>query len=102
MTSANFAPAGVGPDNPGMLQGMSRSPAVSAPKYRLLGSRLARRLFTRNFRCEIAALGERNTHAFSVGWITVDWLEAAFSFRLVKDSRLPFETIHSALSMART
>ena len=49
-----------------------------------------RRLFTGNFCNGLVALGERNSYAFPMAWITVDWTEADFSLWLSKDSRLPF------------
>jgi SAM-dependent methyltransferase len=75
---------------PSPLRRFLRSRALRNAKYRLLGSRFFRRLFTANFSSGLVALGERNSYAFPMRWITVDWSEADFSFWLSHDSSLPF------------
>jgi SAM-dependent methyltransferase len=90
MPSAELTASTIRADNPGALRRLLRSPALRSLKYRILGSRFFRRLFTRNFSSGLVALGERNSYAFPMGWITVDWSQADFSFWLSKDSSLPF------------
>jgi SAM-dependent methyltransferase len=90
MASANLTPSAIAPDNPGLLRRLLRSRAFRAVKYRLLGARLVRRMITRNFSTGLVALGERNAYTFPMGWITVDWAEADYSFWFSADSRLPF------------
>lgn len=90
MASADMTVGEIGPDNPGWLRSLLRSPAIRGLKYRILGKRFFRRLFTGNFTSGMIALGERNTYAFPMCWITVDWADADFSFWLSKDTVLPF------------
>lgn len=67
-----------------------RSPALRRLKHRLLGNRLARHIFTANFRCGRVALGERNSYMFPNGWITLDWQDADFPLWISTETRLPF------------
>jgi SAM-dependent methyltransferase len=77
-------------EKPGLIRSALRTPAFRALKYRILGSGFFRRLLTSNYSSGLVALGERNSYAFPMRWITVDWSQADFSFWFSHDSRLPF------------
>jgi predicted SAM-dependent methyltransferase len=73
-----------------LLRRLVRTPAFGWVTQKTLDVPAVRRAMTNNFRRGQVALGQRNSYAFPLGWVTVDWAHADVQIWLTGESRLPF------------